>query len=104
MKKSAIGAWRLLQPIRQAKEGICKIGRRGMKPRFDKRTFLKIKGIKSPERMFEFLQEIYRLGFEDGANADVDPSVHYMALKRGVVYECGNCGAVLHLDDGEEEV
>jgi len=73
-----------------------------MKPKFDKRTFMKVKGIKSQEEMFRFLSEIYRLGFEDGANADVDPSIHYMALKRGVTYECGNCGAVLHLEESDE--
>lgn len=73
-----------------------------MKPKFDKCTYMKIKGCKSPERMFEFLQEIYKRGFEDGANADVDPSIHYMALKRGVMYVCENCGAQLFLD-GEEE-
>ena len=74
-----------------------------MKPKFDKRTYLRIKGCKTPEKMFEFLQEVYKRGFEDGANADVDPSIHYMALKRGVVYECGNCGARLFLDGEEEE-
>lgn len=73
-----------------------------MKPKFDKRTFLKIKGMKDPAKMFDFLQEIYRLGFEDGANADVDPSVHYMALKRGVTYVCECCGAELILDEGSE--
>ena len=72
-----------------------------MKPKFDKATFMKIKGCKSPERLFDFLQEVYRRGFEDGANADVDPSIHYMALKRGVRYECGCCGATLFLDEQE---
>lgn len=74
-----------------------------MKPKFDKRTFMMIKGIKSPERLFDFLQEIYKQGFEDGANADVDPPIHYMALKRGVKYECGCCGAELILDEREED-
>ena len=73
-----------------------------MKPKFDKRTFLRIKGCKTPEKMFDFLQEVYKRGFEDGANADVDPSIHYMALKRGVTYVCENCGAQLFLDDEEE--
>lgn len=72
------------------------------KPKFDKRTFMKIKGIKTPEEMFRFLDELYKIGFEDGANADVDPSIRYMALKRGVKYECGCCGAELILDDSEE--
>ena len=75
---------------------------KNMKPKFDKRTFMRIKGCKSQEEMFSFLQEVYRRGFEDGANADVDPSIHYMALKKGVTYECGNCGAVLHLEEGEK--
>ena len=61
-----------------------------------------VKSIKSPERLFEFLSEIYKRGFEDGANADVDPSIHYMALKKNVRYECGNCGATLHLDELED--
>lgn len=74
-----------------------------MKPKFDKRTYMIIKGMKSPEKMFAFLQEIYKQGFVDGANADVDPSVHYMALKKGVRYECGCCGAELQLDESEEE-
>lgn len=73
-----------------------------MKPKFDKATYMKIKGCKSPERLFDFLQEVYKRRFEDGANADVDPSIHYMALKRGVTYVCENCGAQLFLD-GEEE-
>ena len=64
---------------------------------------MKIKGCKSPEQLFDFLQEVYKRGFEDGANADVDPSIHYMALKRGVTYVCENCGAKLFLDDEEEE-
>ena len=63
---------------------------------------MKIKGIKTPEEMFRFLDELYKIGFEDGANADVDPSIRYMALKRGVKYECGCCGAELILDDSEE--
>ena len=71
------------------------------KPKFDKRTFLLIKGIKDPAKLFDFLHEVYKQGFEDGANADVDPSIHYMALKRGVKYECGCCGAELILDDEE---
>ena len=74
-----------------------------MKPKFDKRTFMKIKGCKKPEELYAFCQELYRRDFEDGANADVDPSIHYMALKRGVKYECGCCGAQLFLDDQEEE-
>ena len=74
-----------------------------MKPKFDKRTFLKIKGMKDLAKLFDFLQEIYRLGFEDGANADVDPSIHYMALKKGVTYICECCGAELILDSEEEQ-
>ena len=73
------------------------------KPKFDKRTFLLIKGMKDPAKLFAFLHEVYRQGFIDGANSDVDPSIHYMALKRGVKYECGNCGAELFLDDSEVE-
>ena len=46
--------------------------------------------------------EIYRRGFEDGANADVDPSIHYMALKKSVTYICENCGAELHLEESNE--
>ena len=62
-----------------------------------------VKSIKTPEKLFEFLSEVYKRGFEDGANADVDPNIHYMAIKRGVRYECGNCGAQLFLDEQEEE-
>lgn len=73
------------------------------KPKFDKRTYMMIKGMRDPEKMFAFLHEIYKQGFEDGANADVDPSIHYMALKRGVTYICENCGAELILNDREVE-
>ena len=72
-------------------------------PKFDKRTFKMITGCKDPAKLFGFLTEVYRRGFEDGANADVDPSIHYMALKKGVVYECGNCGAVLQLEEEPED-
>ena len=74
------------------------------KPKFDKRTFMRIKGMKSQEEMFRFLSEVYRLGFEDGANSETDPSIHYMALKKGVRYDCGNCGAELFLEELETEV
>ena len=70
-----------------------------MKPKFDKRTFLKIKSIKDPAKLFDFLQEIYRLGFEDGANADVDPSIKYVAIKEGTEYICECCGARLELEE-----
>ena len=63
---------------------------------------MKVKSIKSQEEMFRFLQEIYRRGFEDGANSDVDPSIHYIAIKRNVRYICGNCEAELHLDELED--
>ena len=72
-----------------------------MKPKFDKRTYMKIKG-STPEKMFAVLEEIYRLGFEDGANADVDPDVDYIAIRKGVVYECEVCGATLLLEDLKE--
>lgn len=73
------------------------------KPKFDKRTYMKIKGIKDPAEMFRFLDELYKIGFEDGANADVNPSIRYMALKKGVKYECGCCGAELFLEDEVEK-
>ena len=73
-----------------------------MVPKFDQRTFMKLKGMKSKEEAFRFCMEIYRRGFEDGANADVDPSIHYMALKKGVTYICENCGAELHLEESNE--
>lgn len=72
-------------------------------PKFDKRTFMKLRGMKSKEEAFAFCMEIYRRGFVDGANADVDPSVHYMALKKGVTYVCGNCGAELKLEEDQED-
>lgn len=73
-----------------------------MKPKFDKRTYMLIKG-SSPDRMRAFLEEVYRLGFEDGANSDVDPDVDYIAIKKGVVYECEVCGATLLLETLKEE-
>lgn len=73
-----------------------------MEPKFDKRTYMKIKG-STPEKMFTFLREIYKLGFIDGANSTVDTNVDYIAIKKGVVYECEACGATLHLEDLKEE-
>lgn len=72
-------------------------------PKFDKRTFMKLKGMRSPQEAFAFCMEIYRRGYVDGINADVDPSIHYMALKTGVTYVCGNCGAELILEEDPEE-
>lgn len=47
---------------------------------------------------FILSEPLYRQGFEDGANADVDPNIKYIAVKDGTEYICGNCGAKLELE------
>lgn len=49
--------------------------------------------------MRAFCERLYRQGFEDGANADVDPTIKYIAVKDGTEYICGNCGAKLELEE-----
>ena len=71
-------------------------------PKIDKRVLMTLKGCKTNEKLEKFLQEFYKQAFEDGANADVDPDVNYIAIKKGTAYECGCCGAVLHLEDLKE--
>ena len=73
-----------------------------MKPKIDKRVLMTLKGCKTDEKLIAFLQAYYKQAFEDGANADVDPNVDYIAIKKGTAYECGCCGAVLHLEDLKE--
>ena len=60
-------------------------------------TFLKLKKAGYAE-MRAFCERLYRQGFEDGANADVDPNIKYIAVKDGTEYICGNCGAKLELE------
>ena len=54
-----------------------------MRPKFDKRTFMKIRGCKDPAQMFDFLEKIYIAGFKDGSGTESDPTAYYI---------CGNCG------------
>lgn len=58
-----------------------------MRPKFDKRTFMKIRGCKDPAQMFDFLEKIYIAGFKDGSGAESDPTAYYI---------CGNCGGELN--------
>lgn len=57
-----------------------------MKPKFDKRTFMKIKGCKDSAQMYDFLYQIYMQGYKDGSGVDADLEPHY---------QCGNCGGSL---------
>lgn len=68
------------------------------KPKFDKRTFMAVRGM-NQEKMFAYLYEVYRMGYEDGKNDTEGKNIHFMALKRGVTYECGNCGAELFIEE-----
>lgn len=63
----------------------------------DTQTFKKLKKAGYAE-MRAFCERLYRQGFEDGANADVDPNIKYIAIKEGTEYICGNCKARLELD------
>ena len=51
--------------------------------------------------MLSFVSQVYRQGFIDGANADVDPNIHYIAINSGTEYICGHCGAVLQFENDE---
>lgn len=62
-----------------------------------------IKGCKTDAKLIAFLEKFYEQAFQDGANADVDPNISYVAIKKGVKYECGCCGAELFLDEMEGE-
>ena len=53
----------------------------------DRNTFLKLKKAGYAE-MRAFCERLYRQGFEDGANADVDPNIKYIAVKDGTEYIC----------------
>lgn len=68
------------------------------RPKFDKRTYMAVKGM-SQEKMFVFLHEVYGKGYEDGKNDHEGDNMHYMAIKRGVTYVCGNCEAELIIED-----
>ena len=63
-----------------------------MKPKIDRRTLMLIKGCKTDAKLIAFLEKFYEQAFKDGANADVDPNISYVAIKKGVRYECGCCG------------
>lgn len=66
----------------------------------DKETYKKLKQA-SYAKMLGFITSIYKQGFEDGANADVDPNIKYIAVKDGTEYICGNCGVKLELEEIE---
>lgn len=57
-----------------------------MKPKFDKRTFMKIKGCKDPAQLFNFLEQIYLAGYKDASGVEADLTLSY---------KCGNCGGGL---------
>ena len=66
----------------------------------DRRTLANIRKM-SLNQLGTFLEEFYEQAFKDGANADVDPNINYVAIKKGVKYECGCCGAELILEESE---
>ena len=72
--------------------------------KIDKKTIVMIREMSIPQ-LQKFLENFYKQAFQDGANADVDPNIKYLAIKKGVKYECGCCGAELFLgeEDGENE-
>ena len=72
------------------------------KKKIDKRTLLMVKAMPLGN-LKDFLEKFYEEAFRDGANADVDPNIKYMVIKKGVKYECGCCGAELHFDQEEGE-
>lgn len=73
-----------------------------MKPLLDKITYQKLKKASYAE-MLGFITKLCREMYEAGANADVDDSVKYIAIKEGTDYICGNCGARLEFEmEGEE--
>lgn len=74
-----------------------------MKPKFDRRTYMTVKACKSPAEMYAFLERIYTIGYQDGVDADVDPTVRYMAIKEGTEYVCGNCGAKLEFEESNND-
>lgn len=53
--------------------------------------------------MLSFVSQVYKQGFIDGANADVDPNIHYIAINNGTEYICGHCGAVLQFENDEND-
>ena len=68
----------------------------------DKITYQKLKKASYAE-MRGFLARFYKEAYEAGANADVDDSVKYIAIKEGTEYICGNCGAKLEFEmEGEQ--
>ena len=66
----------------------------------DRRTLANIRKM-SLNQLGTFLEEFYEQAFKDGANADVDPNINYVAIKKGVKYECGCCVAELILEESE---
>ena len=72
-----------------------------MKPLLDKNTYKKLKQASYAE-MLGFISILCREAYEAGANADVDDSVKYIAIKEGTEYICGCCGAKLEFEmEGE---
>lgn len=67
----------------------------------DRTTYQKLKKANYAE-MLIFLKRFYEEAYEAGANADVDDSVKYIAIKEGTEYICGCCGAKLEFEtEGE---
>lgn len=67
--------------------------------KIDNKALMRLKACKSPAQLKAFLASVYMSGYKDGINADVDPNVNYIAIEKGVVYECGNCNATLFLEE-----
>lgn len=77
-----------------------------MEPNFDKidkKALMRLKACKNPAQLLAFLKSIYMSGYMDGIQADVDPNINYIAIEKGVVYECGNCNATLFLEELSKE-
>lgn len=68
--------------------------------KIDKEMLKQIKAMPLHE-LQKFLIKFYNQAYFNGINADVDPNIKYVAIKKGVTYECGCCRAELML--GEEE-
>lgn len=64
----------------------------------DKVTYQRLKKSSYAE-MYAFLHKLVREVYEAGANADVDPTIRYVAIKEVTEYVCGNCGARLEFDN-----
>ena len=71
--------------------------------KIDKEMLKQIKAMPLHE-LQKFLIKFYNQAYFNGINADVDPNIKYVAIKKGVTYECGWCGAELTLEEEVEQM